>query len=163
MSKHIRNSDGKFAGSIGDGKSKVPTPSAPRLPSRQPLLDVNEMNELAFMQLQYEKQQFKVAASGVAEYARSNWEDATCLVMEDINENGGSPYLQAFQVLNANGDVLWTRLNDPNELGIDLTEYSVFLDRDLSKLSKEAGRGHSYDKYALTFGSANFGTPGSLD
>lgn len=37
MSKHIQGKDGKFAGSIGDGKSAVPTPSSlPRRPSTSP-------------------------------------------------------------------------------------------------------------------------------
>jgi hypothetical protein len=108
MSKYIKSKDGKFAGSIGDGKDSVPTaaPSAPQVPVTINLKVKPEYAEkhAAYQRLNERRETARTAMVSLSDSLRAQWPEARYLAFTD---DGHPSKIEGYG--NA---VIWDSVND---------------------------------------------------
>jgi len=116
MVKYIKTKDGKFAGSIGDGKTKAPVkplkpPRGVRLAPKPVAIGRADLTEMydRFMDLTRERE--AAARDGLQDAIRGKFPTATTFVVEEEDTsdvlNGHRTSMIPVQILDDNGSVLW--------------------------------------------------------
>lgn len=139
---------GQFAANLkADGEVDLGT----AVPTDLDLIDA-EIDAISDRAELGEARMFELAAAGTKTIIRADYPDAVSVVLEDTNDEGGSPMFQVVAIQDANGVDLWTD-EDDEETAEVYSEYAPMLDRDLSRMDKtQHDRADPInDAYKLTF------------